>query len=215
LSCSRGQDPIVNLSGGRDHALGMVAAHRRHHPRCCRRREVHIYTCTPARMFRMASAPRSLTCAASRREELDDPSNLESHWERAWDHASVRYKMLQDVGKSELRELRVLRGPQGYAVSDRVELEVSLHSHAHFAIIEIPLPESQTAAVLPDAFRVSGTKNYGARLSLSPQRGTFPCSSIHETNVSYRAIHETNVSCREGDRWLNTQTFYSTQHMCW
>ena len=87
--------------------------------------------------------------------------------------------MLQDVGKSELRELRVLRGPQGYAVSDCVELEVSLHSCAHFVIIEIPLPESQTAAVPPDAFRVCGAKNYGARLSLSPQRGTFPCSSIH------------------------------------
>ena len=91
-SCSRGQHLIVKLSGDRGNALGMVAAHRRHHPRCCRCRKVHICTCTPARVFRMASAPGSLTCPVSRKEELDNPSNLESQREQAWDHASVRYK---------------------------------------------------------------------------------------------------------------------------
>ena len=60
--------------------------------------------------------------------DLSDTSNLDAHWERTWDHASARRKQQGDIGTPGLRELRVLRGPQGYDRSDVVELQVPVKS---------------------------------------------------------------------------------------
>jgi hypothetical protein len=60
----------------------------------------------------------------SRSDELSDVSNLASHWERRWDHASVLSKLQAAGADRGLQELRVLRGPQGYARTDHIELEV-------------------------------------------------------------------------------------------
>jgi hypothetical protein len=61
--------------------------------------------------------------------ELGDASNLDAHWERVWDHASARRKLQPAPGIPHgLRELRVLREPQGYGRADTVELQVRLWS---------------------------------------------------------------------------------------
>ncbi len=68
-------------------------------------------------------------CLPGGRGELEDVSNLDAHWERVWDHASVRRKLQPAPGLPPgLRELRVLREPQGYGRADTLELQVRLWS---------------------------------------------------------------------------------------
>jgi len=69
--------------------------------------------------------------------DLSDTSNLDAHWERTWDHASTRRKQQGDIGTPGLRELRVLRGPQGYERSGVVELQVPVKS---FTLHTSPAP---------------------------------------------------------------------------
>jgi hypothetical protein len=79
--------------------------------------------------------------------ELSDKSNLDAHWERTWDHASTRRKLQGDIGTPGLRELRVLREPQGYERSDVVELQVSVISST------LPPPHPASCGVAPDGTR--------------------------------------------------------------
>lgn len=70
----------------------------------------------------------ALSACLSGSGELSDTSNLDAHWERTWNYASTQRKLHGDFGTQGLRELKVLREPQGYERSDMVELQVPVKS---------------------------------------------------------------------------------------